>query len=309
VTLAIVNPAAAGGRGLAKWRRLEPRLAADLGALEVRLTAAAGDERRLVAEGWAAGHRQFLAAGGDGTVNAVLGALLECVPEDGRGAVALGAAGLGSSNDFHKPYRAVIEGVPCRVDFARAFPHDVGVVSYADETGARHARHWIVNASIGATAEANHFFNHPDGVLRALKRTSTDAGILYAAARTLARSRPRALALGVDDAAPVELATRNLGVVKNPHFTGSLSYDSPYEPASGDFTVHHLGAVSAARLAATFAALARGRFAGRPGTHTWRAHRLTVRDGGPFAVEIDGEVVLAVEATFTLLPACLRVCP
>ena len=39
MTLAIVNPAAAGGRGLAKWRRLEPRLAADLGALEVRRPA------------------------------------------------------------------------------------------------------------------------------------------------------------------------------------------------------------------------------------------------------------------------------
>jgi diacylglycerol kinase family enzyme len=98
-------------------------------------------------------------------------------------------------------------------------------------------------------------------------------------------------------------------VAKNPHFTGSLSYDSPYEPASGDFTVHHLGAVSAARLAATFAALARGHFSGRPGTRTWRAHRLAVRAVGPFAVEIDGEVALAVEATFTLLPACLRVCP
>jgi diacylglycerol kinase (ATP) len=309
VTLVIVNPAAAGGRGLAKWRRLEPRLTAKLGVMEVRLTRGAGDERALVAAGWAAGHREFLAAGGDGTVNAVLSALLECVPESERGAVALGAVGLGSSNDFHKPYRTVIEGVPCRVDYAAAFPHDVGVVVYADATGARHTRHWIVNASIGVTAEANHFFNHPDSVLRLLKRTATDAGIVYAAARTLARSHARVLELTVDAAAPVPLATRNLGVVKNPHFTGGLSYDSPYEPASGDFAVHHLGAVSAARLAATFAALARGRFSGRPGTHTWHAHRLAVRDGGPFAVEIDGEVVLAAEATFTLLPACLRVCP
>jgi diacylglycerol kinase family enzyme len=307
--LAVVNPASAGGRGLAKWRRLEPCLTEKLGAIQVRMTRSAGEERAIVAEGLAAGHREVLAAGGDGTVNAVLSALLECVPESGRPAVTLGAAGLGSSNDFHKPHRTVIEGVPCRVDFANAFAHDVGVVAYADESGTRHTRYWIVNASIGATAEANHFFNHPDGVLRLLKRTSTDAGILYAAARTLARSRARTLELAVDEAPPVSLATRNLGVVKNPHFTGSLSYDSPYEPASGDFTVHHLGAVSAARLAATFAALARGHFSGRPGTHTWRAHRLAVRAAGPFAVEIDGEVALAVEATFTLLPACLRVCP
>lgn len=307
--LAIVNPAAAGGRALARWRRLEPRLAERLGTLEVRMTRRAGDEAGAVAEGWGAGHREFIAAGGDGTVNAVLGALVAGVPEGGRAAATLGAAGLGSSNDFQKPYHDVVEGVPCRVDFAAAFPHDVGVVTYTDAGGVRHTRHWIVNASIGATAEANHFFNHPDGALRVLKRTSTDAGILYAAARTLARTRARALELAIDDAAPMELATRNLGVVKNPHFTGSLSYDSPYEPASGDFTVHHLGAVSAVRLAAAFAGLARGRFQGRPGTHSWRARRLAVRDGGPFAVEIDGEVVLAVEAVFTLLPVCLRICP
>jgi diacylglycerol kinase (ATP) len=307
--LAIVNPAAAGGRGLAKWQRLEPHLAANLGAMKICLTRGPGDERRIVAEGLTAGHRDFLAAGGDGTVNATLTALLESVPESGRPAVTLGAAGLGSSNDFHKPHRTVIEGVPCRVEFSAAFAHDVGVVAFTDEAGARLTRHWIVNASIGATAEANHFFNHPDRVLHLLKRTSTDAGILYAAARTLVRSHPRALELAVDEEPPVQVATRNLGVVKSPHFTGSLSYDSPYEPASGDFTVHHLGAVSAVRLAATFAALARGHFSGRPGTHTCKAHRLVVRDGGPFAVEIDGEVVLATEATFTLLPACLRVCP
>ncbi len=307
--LAIVNPAAAGNRGLAKWQRLEPRLAAKVGTMQVRMTRGPGDECRIIAEGLAAGHRDFLAAGGDGTVNAALTALLECVPEGDRPAITLGAAGLGSSNDFHKPYRTLIEGVPCRLDFDAAFAHDLGVVAYTDETGARRMRYWIVNASIGATAEANHFFNHPDGVLRFLKRTSTDTGILYAAARTLARSHVRALELAIDEGSPVQIATRNLGVVKNPHFTGSLSYDSPYEPASGDFTVHHLGAVSTAQLAATFAALARGQFSGRPGTHTWRARRLAVRDGGPFAVEIDGEVVLAIEATFTLLPACLRVCP
>ena len=199
--------------------------------------------------------------------------------------------------------------MPCRVDFAAAFPHDVGLATWTDAAGVRRARGWIVNASIGATADANHAFNRPDCVLRALKRTATGAAILYAATRTLARTRPRLLALASDDAPPVRLATYNLGVVKNPHFTGSLSYDSPYEPASGDFTVHHLGAVSRRQLVATFLALARGRFHGRPGAKSWRARRLCVQADRPFAVEIDGEVTLVTEVVFTLLPSYLRICP
>jgi diacylglycerol kinase family enzyme len=49
------------------------------------------------------GETDFVAAGGDGTVNAVVSALVENASPDALRRIRLGAVGLGSSNDFHKP--------------------------------------------------------------------------------------------------------------------------------------------------------------------------------------------------------------
>ena len=101
---------------------------------------------------------------------------------------------------------------------------------------------------------------------------------------------------------------RNLGVVKNPHFTGSLRYDSPYEPNGGRFWVHLLHDVRLPRMMVTLAGLARGRFSGRPGTRSWLAPALSAESEVPFAVEVDGEVVTATRADFSVAPFGLEVC-
>jgi diacylglycerol kinase (ATP) len=222
----------------------------------------------------------------------------------------LGAVGLGSSNDFHKPYRRLIDGVPCRIDFAGARPHDVGRVDYVDARGGSHASYWVANASIGTTAAANWFFNHPDRLLHFLKRTSTAAGIAYAAAATILSHPGDEVEMTLDRAPAGNGWIRNLGVVKNPHFTGSLCYDSPDEPDSGRFFVHCLERVSMPRMALTLARLARGRFGGRKGTWSRPAREFAVEArGDSFALEFDGEVDRAVTATFTLLPRRLKLCP
>jgi diacylglycerol kinase family enzyme len=111
-----------------------------------------------------------------------------------------------------------------------------------------------------------------------------------------------------EDGVREEVLLCNLGVVKNPHFTGVLRYDSPYEPASGDFFVHLLESASLWDTVVTLARLARGRFAGRRTAHTWRARRLALESTVPFAVEGDGEIVLARCVEFTLAPSTLAVC-
>ena len=44
----------------------------------------------------------------------------------------LGAIGLGSSNDFHKPFKQNNKNVPIRLNFTEAIPHDLGEVVYAN---------------------------------------------------------------------------------------------------------------------------------------------------------------------------------
>ncbi|BAP46194.1 lipid kinase YegS [Pseudomonas sp. 21LCFQ02] len=79
--------------------------------LDVRLTWEAGDAQRLVAEALAAGHRQVIAGGGDGTLRDIAEALALSRTADQP--VSLVILPLGTANDF-----AHAAGVPLEVDAA-----------------------------------------------------------------------------------------------------------------------------------------------------------------------------------------------
>jgi diacylglycerol kinase (ATP) len=310
--LLAINPRAGGGTALGRWRRVEPEVSRDR-SLKVEII---DDPRRmpdLVARGIAAGHGTFLAGGGDGTVNALASALVETLGTRRT----LGAIGLGSSNDFHKPVRSCFGGVPCRMDAAHSRTSDVGRLVIRDPAGGQVVRYWLVNASVGVTADANLRFNRASGVLARLKQVSTGAAIGYAALATVLRDRGRELAATVDGRAPYANGTgrsdsvrrfRNLAFVKNPNFSGCLRYDSPFEPLSGAFHFHAVTDVPLLRLLLILAGLARGRFAGRAGTVSLEATAAVVSAREPFAVEFDGEVMEAVSIEVSVIPQGLEVC-
>jgi diacylglycerol kinase family enzyme len=305
----LLNPNAGGGLAGRRWREVEPEVHRRLGDFVLVTGSEPGlvrDLSRLVG----GGSRDFVAAGGDGTVNLLLEALIAEADEAVLPCLRLGAVGLGSSNDFHKAVEDEprVGGVPLRLDRAKAQLHDVGRLCYRDGRGSERVRHWINNASIGTTAEANRLFNHPNTVLRVLKRLSPWRGLIYTAVREIVEYRSSPMTLALDDADAFEAVVKNLGIVKNPHFSGDLSYDTPYEPGSGVFYVHLLERVSAPRLAYTVWGLLHARFTGRKGTRSWRARRVVVTSERPFAVEFDGETVVAGEAAFDLLPRLIQVC-
>jgi diacylglycerol kinase family enzyme len=307
MTSVLVNGAAAGGGARRKWTEIEGPVNQHLGA--ERDLAVFDDEdlaRRWIEERLTNGEVRFVAAGGDGTVNLLLDTIMKRAPADVLPGVRIGAVGLGSSNDFHKPFRQdrQMRGVPYRLDFASTIAHDVCLLTSDDNE----AHHWIVNASIGLTAEANRFFNERDSSLRLIKRVSVGAAIAYAAARSLASQRNRPMTLYVASTPPFRAMTTNIGVVKNPNFSGAFTYRSPYEPDSGFFHVHLCENMSRLRVLITLWRARRRGFIGLPSTRSWRARCLDVEAPQPFPVEFDGETVKTRRASFRVLQEAIRVC-
>ena len=308
--IVVLNPEAGGGNALAKWQKIESRVRTIIGECRLVVPRDRAAIRSSVRSGLGGGEADFVAAGGDGTVNAVVAALVEEAGLGSLGHIRLGAVGLGSSNDFHKPFDQVIDGIPVKLNFGATVRHDICLLVYRDGAGATRTRPWIINASIGTTAEANRFFNAPDATLGFLKRTMPGWAIAYAALHTIVTYGGTRVTISLGGGGNRALRTnvRNLGVVKNPHFTGALRYDSPFEPNGGRFWVHVLHGVRLPRVLIALAGLARGRFAGRQGTSSWRAPKLSVESEVPFAVEADGEVVTATRAYFSVAPFGLEVC-
>jgi diacylglycerol kinase family enzyme len=303
----IVNPSAHGGRGRERWEAIAGEVARRLAPVSVFVSNGAEATTARVARCLDAGERDFVAAGGDGTVRLVAQAILDRSDSRIVREVRLGAIGLGSSNDFHKPFDASrrIGGIPCRIDFGLVDARDVGVLECAEAEGPRY---WFLNASCGLTAEANRIFNHPGPLLELMKGRSGGGAIVCAALQALAANRARALRLE-NGAGCFECPDAvNLGIVISPHFTGALRYDSPFEPASGSFYIHLCREWRIAGKIRTLADLARGRFMGRGRTMSWRSEHLAVRADAPMPVEFDGEVIETARVLFSIRPSLLRVC-
>jgi diacylglycerol kinase family enzyme len=305
--LVLLNTRAGHGAAASRWEAVRGALVdRAAGQLDVRETGSPDAVGAAVREAVGRGERVIVAAGGDGTVNLVVNALMAL---DDPGAAALGAVGLGSSNDFHKPFaeRSFVAGVPVRADCANAAPRDVIRVAFSDG-GPVAVRHAIANASIGITAEANAAFNSPSAFVRAASRVSVNAGIVAAVVGTIAAWHDVECRLALDGEDLGVFSVSNLGLIKNPHFAGSFCYDTPVAPDDGRMGVSLCERLTRFQVLATLAALSRRRFSGRPKTRSWTAARALVEAERAFALETDGEVARARRAEFGVVPRAIRCC-
>ena len=97
-TCVIFNPTARGG----KARRFRRHLDAIGKEATLKLTAAAGDARRLATEAVGEGFEIVVAAGGDGTLNEVLNGIGDA--PDGFVRARLGVLPLGTVNVYAREY-------------------------------------------------------------------------------------------------------------------------------------------------------------------------------------------------------------
>jgi diacylglycerol kinase family enzyme len=303
-SLVALNPASRHGAGAERWRRVCQAVAERFDA-EVVETDEQSHWSAQVGAALDSGVRNFIAAGGDGTVNALLNALAGAKRSVPLREVTLGAVGLGSSNDFHKPFAEIVQGIPVRLGAAAA--RDVGRARYLDDAGVERERLFLVSASIGITATANAFFNGGDWLLRCLKARWVGGAIAYAALRTIALCQGVHATLRT---AGAELSTdfANLSVMKSPYLSGSFKYDTPVDPASGLFAINLCEDLGRLGLLRTLFHLARGRFLGRAGTRHAMLPELEIVPTRTIDLELDGEVVRARRVRFDLLPAGIRVC-
>ncbi len=304
----LLNPRAAGGKAPEKWRRISAVLPPHRERIEFCFLNSHTDVDELVERAAKQGELHYVAAGGDGTVNAVVNALMR-LPDGLRKRVVFGAVGLGSSNDFHKPFDTdhTIEGVPARLNFARPTWRDVVRVG-TSFNGQSSVHYFLINASAGIAAEGNALFNKPDFLLAWLKMHATPLAILYAALRALAFHRNRPLTIESPGHPAQQYRLTNLGIVKNPHFSGSLRYDMPalYDNGSmGVFVAEEMNLCERIRL---LRALSCGDFGRLAKTHTWQASHLTIAAPSCFPLELDGEIHQASRAEFSVLPRILQVC-
>ena len=308
--LVIVNPTSAGGATGAAWPQIASELRAHFGAFACAFTEAQGDGRRIAAREASAGRALIIACGGDGTISEVANGILEAGAD-----TELGVLPSGTGGDFRRtlgvPARAADAALALRCGESRLI--DVGRSEYVRHDGETAARYFLNVASCGMGGEVVRHVKDAEangpaqGVARRLGGTAEFA--LAALATTLSYEKPR-LRIQLDDGPERLLTVANLCVANARYFGGGMKIAPEAKLNDGLFDVVALGDLDTLTILTNVYKLYLGTHLGIQQVHHAHATRVSVRAAAerePVLLEVDGELVGTLPATFELVSRALRV--
>ena len=303
----LVNKNSGGGTALEKWSSIYKQLGLN-GSTESFFIGVNGSTDKLILDSIKKGKTDFVIAGGDGSINYFLNRCIQLLKQDELKKIKIGAVGIGSSNDFHKPFHPnnTIGNVSYKINFKDAVMRDVGCIQYQSE-GKILKKFFLINASIGITAEGNNFFNNPDFILRYLKKLNTQSAITYAIIKNIFTYKNFKVTIGGSNES-FTANISNLGILKSPFFTGKLRYQSNPLPDNGLFDVHLYESLSKVKFLQLFYNLSKEKSDNSLKKKFWRTNRIKISSEKEFAVEFDGEVITTNCAEFSVIPELIKVC-
>jgi diacylglycerol kinase (ATP) len=303
----VLNKNSGGGTALRKWESVYKLLQLN-GSTETFIVGRNGSLDKFIIDSVGKSKTDFVIAGGDGSINYFLNRCINLLEPETIKQINLGAVGIGSSNDFHKPFQVqnIIQSIPYKINFKESVKRDFGCIQYQSE-GKILKKYFLINASIGITAEGNHFFNNPDFILLYLKKINTQTAIFYTILKNIFTYKNFKINLEVKN----EYFTANIsnmGILKSPFFTGKLRYQSDPLFNNGLFDVHLYSSLSKIKLLKLFYKLSEGKSDISLNKKFWRTDRIKISSEKEFAVEFDGEVITTKSAEFSVIPELINVC-
>jgi len=302
-TLVIVNPRSANGSTGRSWPEIERRLRAALSTFDVVFTERPNHATELARQG-AAGHERLVIVGGDGTINEVANGLMAddrpvradlvmAIVPRGTGADFVRTVGI--PHDLDAAVQRLTTGTPREVDVAK--------VRYQGPGAGEQVRYFINEASVGmgpvVCVEVNRNSKRLGG------RFSFLRGILVATFRY--RSRP--VLISVDGGPLEEILLRNLWIANGRFSGGGICAAPRAQPDDGLLDVVRVPELGFWGQASSMRRLRSGAFVDNPRVGYTTARRVDVEPADPVAlqIEIEGEPIGSIPATFEMLDARLKV--
>jgi diacylglycerol kinase (ATP) len=309
--LVIVNPASADGATRENWPGFASDLRTHFGAFSVVFTESKGHARRLAVEAARTGTKLIVACGGDGTISEVANGIIES-KEDAELAILPG----GTGSDFRRTI-----GLPTNIAAAaralrdgRTRMIDAGRVTFVNDRGERELRFFINVASFGMSTSVLDRTSSGEAKkwIPAFAPRKLSSKLSYAAAtlQTTLSSSPTEVQVQLDEQTERRLRIAEFCVANARYYGGGMKIAPDAKFDDGFFDIVTIGDASSFRILANAPRLYFGaHLRMNEVTHALARQVVArpVRKDEEIRVELDGEVVGRLPATFEVMPRALRV--
>jgi len=293
--LALVNPAAAGGRCGKLVPESLDRLRAGGIKLEVVETDGPGQATHIARDGFARGFRKFIAVGGDGTSYEIVNGLFPRGESDDP--VTLAFLPLGTGNSFLRDFtdRGVEHAIEALLS-RRSQPCDVLRLRHTEGI-----LHYINLLAMGFAADV--------AALRARHFSGWgELGYQSSIFISLARLRRRPFPLRIDNEEQIDRRPCLFLTFNNSKFTGGTMMIAPKADVNDGFIEYvRWGPIGRLGLIRNLPTLYDGTHIQHPMAERRSAKRIDFYLDAPVDVMVDGEVLTLQCQTLDVLPSALQV--
>ncbi|MBK6813670.1 MAG: hypothetical protein IPG81_33260 [Sandaracinaceae bacterium] len=301
---AIVNGAAGGGRCRARADQATRRLR-DAGVkVEVHLTEGRGHASELAEDAYDAGHRHFIAVGGDGTSYEIVNGLFPRAHKEGQ-TVQLGMLPLGTGNSFLRDFGITNEDAALEaISRRRARKIDVVRVTHGDGE-----LHYINTLGLGFVPRAGALTNQH---FKSLGTAGYVAAVVACTADLRYLRSPYRFGLGLSAEAlaeaPLDERENTFVSFSNSRYTGGAMMMAPVADVSdGALDIVRVNRLSRLDLITTFPKIFTGTFIEHPAVEQARANAVRFGKVGMLDVLVDGEQLRLELESLDVLPGALEV--
>jgi diacylglycerol kinase (ATP) len=312
--LVIVNPASADGATREAWPKFASDLRTHFGPFTVAFTEGIGHGRQLAAEAAKGGTKLIIACGGDGTISEVANGILESNQE-----AELGVLPGGTGSDFRRtlrmPTNTAAAARALRDGHTRVI--DVARVTFVNDTGERETRFFVNVASFGMSTEvlSRTASGESKKWIPGFAPRKLGSKLSYAAAtlQTTLAASPIEVQIQLDEQAERRLRVAEFCVANARYYGGAMKIAPDAKLDDGFLDVVSIGDASSFRILSNAPRLYFGAHLRMDEVDHALAKQIVarpLRKDEVVRIELDGEVVGRLPATFQVVPLALRVrCP
>lgn len=299
---AVVNPKAALGRASRFWPKLHKQLWERIGPFPWDWTGSPMHATSLVRSALQQGYDLIVSVGGDGTHNEVINGFF-CDGAIVNSRATLSVVSCGSGSDLCRSL-GIISGIGFTLETilsGRKRKVDVGRLQFFQPSGSSCERLFLNIASLGLSARVNSKLESQPHFLGGTGR------FFLATIRTLIENRNDRVSLEIDGKVFSDELISAVTAANGQFFGGGMRIAPHARLDDGLLDVVMIGAVSLLDFMRWGPRFYQGRYLSHPRIKYWKARTIRAKSEVPVPVEVDGETVGTLPASFTVLPGAVRI--